>query len=733
LKTCHKDRITYASPEIFFTLSVVILAQYSGRAAMSNRTLQFLFRTRKHRRRIVHDVQALAEQLAAEKRKVQELSAKIVQISPDLSESDFHSGQFFEFMHAGFMFAEPVLDSEGNPCDIQLIEVNQAFRDTLGISKVDIQGKTLLQLVPWADQGWIRKLCGKAPSSGPVHFQKKSPSMERWFSCHIVPSEGRQFACLLIDITEHKRTQEELEAERKRLATVLEQLPVGVVIAEAPSGDLVLGNQQVEKICGHRVEESKPFAEYGSYEGYHVDGKPYRPEEWPLFRAIRGEVVEQEEIQFKHANGSVRWMLVNGAPILDGDGNPIAGVIVFADITDRKHARERLQQLTENLEREVAERTELAETRARQLQSLAVKLIETEEKERKRFSNLLHNDLQQILASARLHVQAAGKKMKNIPELADAEKLIEESLRKSRNLSHQLSPSVLHHSGIVPALRSMAGQMDEQFGLHVQLSFEKTFTIDRGPLELFLYRAVQELLFNVVKHAGVKTVNVSLHYADCLVVTVSDKGKGFDVEAVRSLTSENPALGLLSIQERARYMGGDLKIESTPGKGSSFTLTLPSGLTKAGQQNEIVQDTVLVNGTGPVSSDPGTIVRVLIADDHQVMRQGLNSIIEGWPEIEVVGEAENGREAVDMAGMLQPDVIIMDVSMPIMDGIEATRFIKNRFPNIRILGLTMYEDTHIHEKILEAGADAFISKGESTSRLLEAIYGRSEYGPNDSL
>ncbi|MEK7294255.1 MAG: response regulator transcription factor, partial [Nitrospirota bacterium] len=85
-------------------------------------------------------------------------------------------------------------------------------------------------------------------------------------------------------------------------------------------------------------------------------------------------------------------------------------------------------------------------------------------------------------------------------------------------------------------------------------------------------------------------------------------------------------------------------------------------------------------------------IKVLIADDHRVVREGLSAILKTKDEIEVVGEAKDGQEAVEKARALLPDVILMDVSMPRMGGVEATRIIKREFPHIGIVALTMYEE-----------------------------------------
>jgi len=111
--------------------------------------------------------------------------------------------------------------------------------------------------------------------------------------------------------------------------------------------------------------------------------------------------------------------------------------------------------------------------------------------------------------------------------------------------------------------------------------------------------------------------------------------------------------------------------------------------------------------------------RVLIVDDQERARRGLKALLATQPELEVVGEATDGEEAVRLAEALRPDVVLMDVRMPNMDGIEATRRIKKAHPEIRVIVLTMY-DTHRREA-LEAGADAFVLKSEGFERLMAAV------------
>ncbi|MGH7201558.1 MAG: response regulator [Planctomycetaceae bacterium] len=114
-------------------------------------------------------------------------------------------------------------------------------------------------------------------------------------------------------------------------------------------------------------------------------------------------------------------------------------------------------------------------------------------------------------------------------------------------------------------------------------------------------------------------------------------------------------------------------------------------------------------------------IRVLLADDHQMVRQGLASLLEHEPDIEVVGEAADGEEAVVLAESLQPDVILMDYNMPKMTGIEATARILRAQPETRIIGLSLYEEREMASAMRSAGAIAYLSKGCSTDELCRAI------------
>jgi len=134
------------------------------------------------------------------------------------------------------------------------------------------------------------------------------------------------------------------EAERALLKAVLQHLPAGVLLAEAPSGRLILGNDQLSRILRRPFVPSTCFVEYAAYEGFHPDGRPYQPQEWPLARSIlEGEEVTGEEIHFVAGDGSIVIACCNAAPLRDREGRIIAGLAVFFDVTRERRAEQALR------------------------------------------------------------------------------------------------------------------------------------------------------------------------------------------------------------------------------------------------------------------------------------------------------------------------------------------------------------------------------------------------------
>ncbi len=229
---------------------------------------------------------------------------------------------------------------------------------------------------------------------------------------------------------------------------------------------------------------------------------------------------------------------------------------------------------------------------------------------------------------------------------------------------------------------------------------------------------IRELLLNVIKHSGVKSAHLEMTCDEVqkqLRVTVSDNGSGFDRGAV--LKNEGTGFGLFSIQERLQLMGGSIRIKSSPRNGASLSLIMPLEK-KEEEEDEVIQE---IKTENKITKTGGDIIRTLVVDDHTVVHQGISAMLSFNSDIEMVGEAGDGQEAVEKARQLHPDVILMDINMPRMDGIQATRIIHSELPYVRIIGLSMHDKQDQADQMIQAGASTYCTKDGSTDELLSAI------------
>ena len=114
-------------------------------------------------------------------------------------------------------------------------------------------------------------------------------------------------------------------------------------------------------------------------------------------------------------------------------------------------------------------------------------------------------------------------------------------------------------------------------------------------------------------------------------------------------------------------------------------------------------------------------IRLLLADDHEIFRDGLRSLLKKQQEIELAGEAENGKDLIDQVSKLKPDVVITDIKMPKMDGIEATRILTEKYPHIGVIALSMFDEENLIVDMLEAGAKGYLLKNAAKYEILDAI------------
>jgi CheY-like chemotaxis protein len=213
---------------------------------------------------------------------------------------------------------------------------------------------------------------------------------------------------------------------------------------------------------------------------------------------------------------------------------------------------------------------------------------------------------------------------------------------------------------------------------------------------------------------------------DQLRVVIQDEGVGFDSEQLAD-SHNHPAFGLFNVRERLALLGGRFEIESAVGQGSRFVLVAPRysvALDETQGDESETADTVTINSAAvarAVTPGRSNQIRVLVVDDHAVMRQGLCSLLAEEDGVEVVGEASDGIGAIQRARELEPDIVLMDYSLPGMTGAEATHVIRREFPNVQVIALSMHREKERAEAMIAAGAVAYLNKSGDSEVLIKAI------------
>jgi len=360
---------------------------------------------------------------------------------------------------------------------------------------------------------------------------------------------------------------------------------------------------------------------------------------------------------------------------------------------------------------------------------MAWDLTLAEHNAREQIAGTLHDGLQQLLFIVSLNLDQQLSREREVGAepselLLEAKHNVDEATAAARSLHFELFPPVLQRSGLPAALTWLADTTREKYKLNVQVEADPFADSARKDIRTLLFESVRELLFNTFKHAQADRVTLSLRLGadDDLCISVADNGIGFHPSRLDSRSGQ-VGWGLFSLRERLTLLGGHVEIDSAPGEGTRVHLFAPRGATHRRAAGTGELSPAPIEPAAPRDDDRAYAgaLRILIVDDHAAVRSALREMLHERPQLSVVGEAANGLEAIARAYTLQPDVILMDVTMPHMDGVEATARLHAELPHIQILGLSMQTRSDTVHAIEHAGASGFFVKGVDTQRLIDHL------------
>lgn len=523
-----------------------------------------------------------------------------------------------------------------------------------------------------------------------------------------------------LDITERKLATQQLARSEALLRAVLDGSPEPIFLKDCESR-LLLANPATFTVIGKPAEACLGKTDEQYYE-HPADGRAIMANDRRILASGQTETVEESVT----TPSGPRHYLSTKAPYRDASGATLGLIGVARDITARKQAETALQDLNATLEQRVRERTADLARQADQLRALAVELTLAEQRERQRLAQVLHDEHQQLLVAAKLRATILGRDADPAVREASRETaaILQEAIENARALTRDLSPPVLQQGALVPALAWLTTWMQEKHRLAITLDADSAAIPANEETALLLYQAVRELLLNVVKHARVDAARLTVSREGGQVrIEVVDAGMGFDPAGLRAGGGAARGFGLFTLEQRLPLFGCRLAIESVPGQGSRITLWAPL----QPPAPDAAPPADLPPAAGPAAPPTATRrLRVLLVDDHAIVRQTLARLLDAEPDFAVVGEVAEGAQAVELARRLQPDLVLMDLNLPDMSGIAATRAIHLNQPQIRVIGLSMHEGPEQANAMRAAGAVAYVTKSGPVEELLAAMRGTPE-------
>lgn len=366
-----------------------------------------------------------------------------------------------------------------------------------------------------------------------------------WVNTMIVPFLGEdgapyQYLAIRSEITELKRVEEELTKSLNELVDLKSALDESSIVAITDAkGKITYVNDTFCTISKYTQEELIGKDHRIINSGFHS-----REFMATLWKTISSGKVWKGEIQNRAKDGTSYWVDTTIVPFLNEQGEPYQFLAIRSEITERKRAEEEIKLMT-------------------------AQLMNVQEEERKRFSRDLHDGIGQSMYNLLITIDRLGQDVDH-SLLSEIRTLSENIIEDIRSIAWELRPSVLDDLGLIPALRSYFQRITKRYGFHVEFRNTLKERLDIK-METVIYRIIQEGFNNFRKYAEVKELFISVLQLDGAVeVRIQDRGKGF------SRDHSPKGVGLFSMMERAKSVGGYLEIESSPGQGTDILLSIPT-------------------------------------------------------------------------------------------------------------------------------------------------------------
>jgi PAS domain S-box-containing protein len=422
----------------------------------------------------------------------------------------------------------------------------------------------------------------------------------------------------------------------------------------------------------------------------------------------------QGEITLNSAEGRQRLIRLALKPVKNSDPRTVC--VVATELTELVEANEALRSNEEAL------------------RQLSARLLKLQDEERRHIARDLHDITGQKLAvqsiglSQLLNRKTEGLDAESRRILSECATLTKQVGEEIRTLSYLLHPPLLDELGLSSAVKWYAEGFERRTGIGVQVDIASDFVRLPSDVEVTLFRVIQESLTNVHRYSGSQRAYVRVRVtSNTIRVEIGDFGKGMHADVMNATTGKVAPLGvgIQGMKERMRQLGGKLEITSHPNQGTLVAATFPLSPSHTAfvQESKSAAAASLPSHLTE-SSDPNRNAsrkQILIADDHEMLRRGLRAMLETELDWEICGEAVDGRDAVDKATALRPDLVILDINMPVLNGLVAVRQILRNVPQTKILVFTVHDSEQTEKEIYTAGAHGYLSKSNASNNLLRVV------------